>query len=208
MPKITNASITASTGQRQRDTRALSNSFLQPCATRVRSYAHETSRRTGRPDATRFPRLFGDHTPTSPRPTGSKHAQDRRRTNAVTAVQRTEPRVVTTCVFAGTRLDHDRYESARIEPTAIRARSLYHLTGPNDATVALRTANALRQSLGATVHTLSVAATPSDIDRLRRKAADALGVQRGNNGCARCSATTQRKRSTTAQTSWVHASSA
>lgn len=58
---------------------------------------------------------------------------------------------------------------------------LVPLDGSDDATVALRTANALAAKFGATVHTLSVASTPSDIDQLRAKAADALGVDRGDN---------------------------
>ena len=66
-------------------------------------------------------------------------------------------------------------------PSPLRYKQvLVPLDGSEDANVALRTANALAAYFGATVHTLSVAATPSDIDRLRRKAADALGVQRGD----------------------------
>ncbi|MEO7369281.1 MAG: universal stress protein, partial [Ilumatobacteraceae bacterium] len=52
---------------------------------------------------------------------------------------------------------------------------LVPLDGSDDAAVALRTANALAAKFGATVHTLSVASTASDIDDLRTKAADALG---------------------------------
>ena len=55
---------------------------------------------------------------------------------------------------------------------------LVPLDGSEDATVALRTANALAVKFGATVHTLSVASTSNHIDDLRTKAADALGVHR------------------------------
>ena len=67
--------------------------------------------------------------------------------------------------------------SPRVSPQRYE-QILVPLDGSDDATVALRTANALAARFGATVHTLSVGSTPSEIDQLRAKAADALGVDR------------------------------
>ncbi|MEP7045904.1 MAG: universal stress protein [Ilumatobacteraceae bacterium] len=72
----------------------------------------------------------------------------------------------------------------RVLPGEALKRRYEHILVPLDgsevANVALRTANVLAADFGATVHTLSVASTASDLDRLRDTAANALGVHQAD----------------------------